>query len=166
MITAQRLIKFALSTGICILFMLALVRAVFIHNLEARQAEQAVEDIETVIDDLALDLGRDRKSIATLWVYGMPSDCLALWYGNEYAGGVFAEEIGSICPRDLFFDLWENKVNTIDGTMMAIDQSNWDIIVMTEAALIDFPELTTLGRVIESEARLGTFGKVVYLLPR
>jgi hypothetical protein len=166
MITAQRLIKFALSTGICILFMLALARAVFIHNLEARQVEQAVEDIETVINDLALDLGRDRKSIATLWVYGMPSDCLALWYGNQYAGGVFAEEIGSICPRDLFFDLWENKVNTMDGTMMAIDQSNWDILVMNEAALIDFPELTTLGRVIESEARLGTFGKVVYLLPK
>jgi len=165
MIIAQRLIKFGLSIGIYILFVLALAKTIIIHNIETQQVEYAVEDINMFIDEVALDLGRDRKSLNTLWVYGMPSDCLALWYGNQYAGNVFAEEISSICPRDLFFDLWENRVSVVDGTSVPVDQSNWDIIVLNEAALIDFPDLTTLGRVVESEARLGTFGKVVYLLP-
>jgi hypothetical protein len=165
MIIAQRLIKFGLSIGIFFLFGLALVRAIYNHNIETRQVEFVVEDIHTFIDDLALDLGRDRKSLNTLWVYGMPSDCTALWYGNQYADNVFAEEISSICPRDLYFNLWEYKVGLVDGTSAPVDQSNWDIIVLNEAALIDFPELTTLGRVVELERRLGTFGKVVYLLP-
>jgi hypothetical protein len=165
MIMAQRLIKFGLSIGIFFLFGLALVRAIYIHNIETRQVELAIEDINTYIDDLALDLGRDRKSLNTLWVYGMPSDCTALWYGNQYANNMFAEEIGSICPRDFYFNLWEYEVGSVYGTSVPVDQSNWDIIVLNEAALIDFPELTTLGRVVKSEARLGTFGKVVYLLP-
>ncbi|TFH36971.1 MAG: hypothetical protein E4G99_03655 [Anaerolineales bacterium] len=165
MIIAQRLIKFGLSIGIFFLFGVALVRAIYNHNIETRQVEFVVEDINIFIDDLALELGRDRKSINTLWVYGMPSDCTALWYGNQYADNVFTEEISSICPRDLYFNLWENNVGSADGTSVPVDQSNWDIIVLNEAALIDFPELTTLGRVAELEARLGTFGKVVYLLP-
>jgi len=96
----------------------------------------------------------------------MPSKCLALWYGNHYAGYAFADEISSICPRDLMFHLSGNRVTLADGSSAPLDQSNWDILIAYEAALRDFPYLTEVGEVVYSETELGNFGRIVYVLPK
>ena len=165
MTSTQRLIKFGLSIGIFFLFSTAFFRAIIIHSKETKQVQYAVEEINDFLDDLALDQGRDQQAFNRLWVYGMPSECQALWYGNHYTGYTLSVEVGSICPRDLVFDLWENRVVLSDGSSVQLDRFDWDIIVVTEAALIDFPDLAEVGRLVYSHASLGTFGKVVYILP-
>jgi len=165
MTSTQRLIKFGLSLGIFILFSIAVFRAFFIHSIEIKQVQYAVEETNDFLDELALDQGREQQSLNKLWVYGMPSECQALWYGNHYAGYTLSVEVGLICPRDLVFDLWENRVVLSDGSSVQLDRFDWDIIVAAEAALIDFPDLAEVGRLVYSDARLGTFGKVVYILP-
>ncbi len=161
----QRLIKFGLGIGIMVLFSMTLFRSIMIHDRVTRQVETAVDEIDHFINEIALDQGRERQSLATLWIYGMPSECLALWYGNQYADYVFAEEISSICPGDYVYNLWEDRVVLSNGSSVTLEQSGWDIIVANEAALVDFPDLSTVGRIVYSDAQLGTFGKVVYLLP-
>jgi len=163
--SVKRLLKFGFGIVAFVLFFLTLARSMYIHRLVTQQVHDAVEVVDTYLDDLAFDLGRERRSLTILWVYGMPSKCAALWYGNQYTDYALADEISSVCPRDLIFNLWENRVVLSNGSSVPVDQSSWDIIVANEAAIIDFPTLTELGTLDYSEARLGTFGKVVYILP-
>jgi len=160
-----RLLKFGIGIVAAILFFAGLFRAIFIHRAVTQQVTSTVEDIQIYLDEVASEQERERHSLTTLWIYGMPSDCLALWYGNQYADYTLAEEVNSRCPRDLIFDLWENRVVRSDGTLVPLDGSGWDIIVANEAGLIDFPQLSKAGSIVYSEARLGTFGRVLYILP-
>jgi len=160
-----RLIKFGLSIVIFAIFTFGLIRSFIFHDAETKHVQSAVEEIEIFLDDFTLDQALDRSSLTTLGIYGMPSKCLALWYGNQYAGYTLADEISSICPRDLIYDLWENRVILADGSSVPLDQSNWDILVAYEAALKDFPYIAEIGEVVYSETQLGTFGRIVYVLP-
>jgi hypothetical protein len=160
----QRLVKFSVSIVVFALFAIALSRSFILHDAETKNVGAAVEEISSFLDDFAQEQGLDRSSLTTLGIYGMPSRCLALWYGNQYAGYTLAEEVGSICSRELIYDLWENRVVLADGSSVPLDQSEWDVIVAYEAALIDFPYLTDVGKVVVSETQLGTFGRIVYVL--
>jgi hypothetical protein len=160
----QRLIKFSVSLVVFALFAFALSRSFILHDAETKNVGAAVEEISSFLDDFAQEQGLNRSSLTTLGIYGMPSRCLALWYGNQYAGYSLAEEVGSICARDLIYDLWENRVVLADGSSVPLDQSNWDVLVAYEAALIDFPYLAEVGKVVYSETQLGTFGRIVYVL--
>jgi hypothetical protein len=163
--SVPRLVKFGLSVVIFAIFTFALIRSFILHDAETMHVRSAVEEIDIYLDDFTLDQALDRSSLTTLGIYGTPSNCLALWYGNQYAGYALADEISSICPRDLIYDLWENRVILADGSSVPLDQSNWDILVAYEAALLDFPYLAEVGEVVYSETRLGTFGRIVYVLP-
>ncbi|MFA9492091.1 MAG: hypothetical protein ACERK1_12780, partial [Anaerolineales bacterium] len=160
----QRLIKFSLSVAVFALFAFALTRSFIVHDAETKHVGSVVEEINTFLDDFAQEQGLDRSSLTTLGIYGMPTECLALWYGNQYAAYTLADEISSICSRELIYDLWENRVVLADGSSVPLDQSNWDVLVAYEAALIDFPNLAEVGEVVYSETRLGTFGRIVYVL--
>jgi len=161
----DRLVKFGISILIFAIFAFALTRSITIHDAETKHVGSAVEEINTYLDDFAREQGLDRPSLTTLGIYGMPLECQALWYGNQYADYTLADEISSICSRDLIYDLWENRVVLADGSSVPLDQSEWDVIVAYEAALIDFPYLAEIGKVVYSETRLGTFGRIVYVHP-
>jgi hypothetical protein len=94
----------------------------------------------------------------------MPSDCQVLWYGNRYAHYAFTPEIGTLCGRDLNYDLWEGAVTLPDGSLVPLEDASWDVLIVNEAALLDFPDLHEAGKVIRSGVRLGTFGRIVYIL--
>ena len=164
--SVPRLIKFGLGSVVFAIFAVALIRSFILHDAKTKNVQSAVQEIDIFLDDFTLDHALDRSSLTTLQVYGMPSKCLALWYGNHYAGYAFADEISSICPRDLIFHLWENRVTLADGSSAPLDQSNWDILIAYEAALRDFPYLTEVGEVVYSETQLGNFGRIVYVLPK
>lgn len=160
----QRLIKFSASIVVFALFAFALTRSFLVHDAEAKHVGAAVEEINTFLDDFAQEQERDRTSLTILGIYGMPTECLALWYGNQYADYTMADEISSICSRELIYDLWENRVVLADGSSVPLDQSKWDVIIAYEAALIDFPYLANVGNIVYSETQLGTFGRIVYVL--
>jgi len=161
----QRLFVFGVSIAIYSIFAFGLIRSIIIHDAETKHVQFAVEEINNFLDDLAMKQALDRTSLTTLGIYGNPSRCLALWYGNQYAGYTLADEISSICSRELVYDLWENRVVLADGSSVPLDQSEWDVIIAYEAALNEFPYLAEVGRVVISETRLGTFGRIVYVLP-
>ncbi len=160
----SRLINFGISTVIFAFFAFALARSFILHDAETKYVGTAVGDINTYLDDFARGQGLDRSSLTVLGIYGLPLKCQALWYGNQYAGYTLADEISSICSRDLIYDLWENRVVLADGSSVPLDQSNWDVLVVYEAAFKDFPDLAEVGEVVVSETRLGTFGRIVYVL--
>ena len=160
----RRLFKFSISILIFAMFAFALTRSFIVHNAEAKHVGDAVEEINTFLGDLAQEHGHDRSSLTILGIYGMPTECLALWYGNQYAAYTLADEISSICSRELIYDLWEERVILADGSSVPLDQSEWDVIIAYEAALIDFPYLADVGKVVYSETRLGTFGRIVYVV--
>ncbi|GMR10192.1 MAG: hypothetical protein BMS9Abin28_1013 [Anaerolineae bacterium] len=160
-----RLIKFGLSSVVFAIFTVAWIRSFILYDAETKNVQSAVEEIDVFLDDFSLDQALDRSSLTILRIYGMPSKCLALWYGNQYAGYTFSDEISSICPRDLYYNLWQNRVILADGSLVPLDQSNWDILVAYEAALKDFPYLAEVGEVVYSETQLGNFGRIVYVLP-
>jgi hypothetical protein len=163
-ISTQRLIKFGLSLGIFILFLLGFIRALIAHSFVTQQVQSAVEEINTYLDEYSIDQGDDGQALTILWIYGMPSECAALWYGSQYSDYALAEEIATVCPNDLIFNLWENRVVLADGASVRLENSNWDVILAHEAALIDFPNLRDLGEIVYADSRLGTFGRVVYVL--
>jgi hypothetical protein len=160
----QRLFKFSISILIFSMFAFALTRSFIVHDAETKNVRAAVEEISSFLDDFASKHALDRSSLTTLGIYGTPSECLALWYGNQYAAYSLAEEVGSICSRELIYDLWENRVVLADGSSVPLDRSEWDVIVAYEAALLDFPDLADVGKVVYSETRLGTFGRIVYVV--
>ncbi|NIS79252.1 MAG: hypothetical protein GTO14_03310 [Anaerolineales bacterium] len=163
--SSGRLLKLALSTLIFFGFAVNLYRSIIIRSAVTRQVESAVADIDAYTAQLAREVGRDRQSMTALWVYGTPSECWAKWYGNRHADYVLSAEITSQCPRDLELDIFMDRVSLPDGTMVPVDEVEWDVIVTTEASLNDYPTLAEHGEPVYSQARLGTFGKIVYLLP-
>jgi hypothetical protein len=163
-IKIQRLGLFGLSLVIFTLFGFNLVRAVMFHNAESKHVDAAEEEIMSFLEEYQSQEGLGSTGVTTLWVYGMPSTCNALWYGNRYAHNSFSNEIGEFCPRDFNYDLWEGLVTIRDGTHIPLREITWDVLIANEAALLDFPDLNKLGETIYSEVRLGTFGRIIYIL--
>ena len=161
----ERLGKFGSSLLIISVFLFNYVGAFLFQNAQVRHVKTAQKAIGDFVDGQFQERGVERSSISILQVYGMPSKCLVLWYGNQYADYALAREVGSVCPNELFLDLWEAKVVRPDGTSVDVTQLDWDLLIAFEAALIDFPYLTDLGEVVYDEARLGTFGRILYVLP-
>jgi hypothetical protein len=159
-----RLGVFGLSLLVFALFVFGELRAFLVHRAEAEQVNTAEAEISSFLEAYPSEQGVDEDALTQLWVYGMPSDCQALWYGNRYAHYVFTPEIGALCPHVLNYDLWEEVVTKPDGSLVPLTEVGWDLIVANEAAMLDFPELREVGEVIRSGVILGTFGRIVYIV--
>ncbi|MDF1500504.1 MAG: hypothetical protein P1P76_08550 [Anaerolineales bacterium] len=159
-----RLGTFGLSLAICAIYGLGLTRALLLHRAVGKHVSAAEEAIAQYIQSYERSGETDGEPVIKLWVYGMPSDCNARWYGNRYAHYSFSKEIGSICPHDLNYDMWEGLVTLPDGSRVGLEDAEWDVLIANEAALLDFPQLERAGTLIYSEASLGTFGRIVYIL--
>lgn len=159
-----RLGVFGLSLAVFALFAFGEMRAFLVHRVEVEHVNKAEAEISRFIEVSTSEQGVDDSAITKLWVYGMPSDCQVLWYGNRYAHYAFTPEIGALCPHDLNYDLWEGVVTLPDGSLVPLEDAAWDVLIMNEAALLDFPDLYEVGEVIRSGVSLGTFGRIVYIL--
>jgi len=161
-----RLVKFGFSIMVLIGFFLNLSRAVIDVQTEQRQIDTAMDVIDDFLDGYAESHLIPAQDIARLWTYGMPSDCVALWYGNAYSGYGLSDSIMRICSGDYELDLWNNVVNLPDGTTVPPDQVDWDVIITAEAAVLEFPYLESYGDLVFTDTQLGTFGRVVFIVTR
>lgn len=157
-----RLLKFGIGLMVFAGLFINLYRTVIITRVSTAQIEKASAGIDSFIEDYK---GLNDHQLIKLWTYGMPSNCYALWYGNRYANQIFAEEIADICAQDLELDIWLNQVQLPNGTKVPLEGINWDIIMATETTLLDNPNLAEYGRVVTSDQRLGSFGRVIYIIP-
>ncbi|MGD2058609.1 MAG: hypothetical protein PVI04_07730, partial [Anaerolineales bacterium] len=161
---AYRLGVFGMSLVVFALFAFGELRAFVAHRAVGENVREAEVGISRFLEAYANDHGVDENAITKLWVYGMPSDCQVLWYGNRYAHYAFTPEVGALCPHDLNYDLWDGVVTTPEGSLVPPEAAAWNVLVVNEAALLDFPDLNELGKVIRSDVSLGTFGRIVYIV--
>lgn len=159
-----RMGMFGMSLVVFVLFAFNVVRAVRFHHLEREHVRVAEREIAGFIQTERVQRAGAGGELVRLWVYGTPSDCHALWYGNRYADRIFSAEIGTVCPKDLTYDLWERQITLPDSSMVPLSAVSWDALIAYEAALLEFPHLNELGQVIYSEFKLGPFGRIVYIL--
>jgi len=162
-LSEQRLLKFGLSILIFAGFFFNLYRAALIRQFVSQQYLEVATNIDIFLEEYAKENQTDPQKLSVLWIYGMPSDCFARWYGNSYAGYGLAEEISAICPGDYMLDVWENLVHLPDGNLVHPNQYDWDIIVAMETALIEFPYLKDYGNLTYAGLSLPSYGKVVYI---
>jgi len=114
---------------------------VFIETINAN--EQA---LQRQIDILASERNQQPEEIVILRGFGAYSRCFSLQFGDWLAGDNFRREIKQLCPGDLVFDVWGQRIRTAKGNFKLDEGVEWDILVMGKRYL---PEVAHYGRVVE-----------------
>jgi len=162
--SSQRLLKFGLSTIILFGFFFNLYRAVTLRYQTNQQVHAATREMDEFLEEYARVNDLDQQSLSLLYTYGVPSECFALWYGNSYANYGLSSEIATICPEKYQLDLWLNRVHLPDGTLLPLEEYDWDIIITIETAILEFPDIKKYGDLSYAEVWLPSFGKVAYIV--
>ena len=103
--------------------------------LEARAVEV---EINQIIKEQQLRSNKKPGELLILRTNGTYSYCSALLHGDFFTGGVFATEIHTWCPSQVFFF---NRFDWVlyDGTQVTIHDLPWDILVARTWELPDNP---------------------------
>lgn len=86
---------------------------------------QVENSISAGINRLAVELQINRGEMRILRTYGTFSPCYALWFGNNYSGGAFSNEIREICPGDFSLSVFDQSITSVGE----YHPSEWDVIV-------------------------------------
>lgn len=146
---------------ISLLILIAYVLGAYQAAMRQHQATVRYGDLikegERMRSRAAQQLGKPEELITVLWSYGATSSCYGLRFGSIYTGGVFKEEIASICPRDWRYDVWSKVAILPDGPTDTINSEEWDLLIVPagRAPL----EIERLGLWARSE-----FGQELYIL--
>ena len=162
--SSQRLLKFSLSLIILIGFLFNLYRAGVIRHISNQQVHAANYEIDSFLNERTIKNVINYKSLMVLYTYGVPSECFALRYGSSYSGNGLSTVIDTLCPNKYMLDLWLNRVQLSDNTLIPPEELNWDIIITLESSLLEFPYLKGYGDITYSDVWLPSFGKIVYII--
>ncbi|MGH2627275.1 MAG: hypothetical protein ACRDHY_11565, partial [Anaerolineales bacterium] len=72
----------------------------------ARQIAAAEEILERDFREYAARSGRDPAQLTILWVYGVPSRCMALRFGDLSTGLALENEVDALCPNEWAYEVW------------------------------------------------------------
>lgn len=128
-----------------------------------RQIGAFEEILDRTMRAYAARLGTDRARLRILWGYGVPSRCLALRYGDLYAGLALQEEINAICPHEWAYEVWGDRVGYPGALTLPIVHRPWDMIVIPEW-LLPLPA-EEIGSVLDTGIPTAGFGTIQILTP-
>lgn len=125
------------------------------HRATVLGLEDERVEIERKLHDIssAAELGNEQPTV--LWTYGTHSPCYALSFGDEWAGGVFTNELDKICPSDFQLNVWSGRV-WANGMWKPVGEFRGAAVISREEIVDSYNFLLELGNIISLP--VDTFG--------
>ena len=141
-----RIVYAVASLGIFIGFIYNLADFRSAYETRLRASRLAQERSRNFIEDYAVATGTDQKSLKIVWSINTYSPCFARWHNSREYRGVFDQEIAGICPRDFYLLLYSPYIY-LAGRHVLLEEFDWDVIVVAQEFLPDWPYLMDYGYV-------------------
>ena len=129
----------------------------------ARQIAVAEDVLARTIRDYADRSGLDPATLNVLWVYGVPSRCLALRYGDLSASRALEAEIDTICRNEWAYEVWGGYLQYPGAYESPPVRRPWDLIIVPGRAL-PLPS-EEVGGVLDTGLPTAGYGTIHILTP-
>ncbi len=157
-----RLLAAGTSALVLVGFAVGLVVTLQQQSAVVANIRLAEVEVKRYTAEYAHSVGKAPESLTVLWGYGAPSRCYALRFGNMYIQGLFAEEIGRVCPNEWTYDVWMGYVE-LPTVYAPVSQSHgWDLIIVPERFLP--PKSPVIGRVVITPAMTEGYGRLAIVM--
>ena len=102
------------------------------QNIALINTQHAIS--RSFIESYAQSIDTPQDELTILWSFHTYTHCLSLHFGNVYTNlekNAFARELDTLCPQHGYIEIRTNLVSRPDGTRIPVEQTPWDILIIS-----------------------------------